>query len=421
MTADLTRDLDHQELDAEPRAITKPQVLSVPDAFVIDDEIGICEFVSMTLETLGLVTESYHTAQEAVAALERGQPEIVFLDIALGKSDAVDVIRVLGERRYNGIVQLMSGNKSSLLDNVHRVGAFHGLAMNPPLEKPFRKEAIRRAVQSLPLLHRPEIALSFAPTIEPGLDVALANGWLELWYQPKIDLRTKDLGGVEGLIKYRHPTHGVQAVDGLLPHASAKTRAALAEHFLVTALRDSDQLERAGINVRTAVNASFDALANVDLASLVQQFRPESDKWPGLILTVSEHEVIADLNLAHEIATQLSIYDITLAIKNFGAGFSSFERLRELPFSELHLHAGFVTGCAMDARNASMCRAAVDLAHHFEAVAVANGLDNESDLRELQNMGCDVAQGPLLADPLPISQFITALRERTRNNQAWFT
>ena len=177
-----------------------------------------------------------------------------------------------------------------------------------------------------------------APQVQPGLDVALANGWLELWYQPKIDLRTGALAGAEGLVRYCHPVHGVHPIDSLLPQASAETRAALIQHFLIRALHDWEELDRAGINVRTAVNANVDVLTNVDLTGLVRQNRPRGATWPGLILEISEHEVIRDLNLAHEIATQLRIYDITLAISNFGAGFSSFERLRELPFSELKLH-----------------------------------------------------------------------------------
>jgi EAL domain-containing protein (putative c-di-GMP-specific phosphodiesterase class I)/CheY-like chemotaxis protein len=390
-----------------------------PDAFVVDDEVGICQFVSLRLEALGLAAESFHTAQDAVAALERGHPEIVFLDVALGRSDAVDVIRSLGERGYTGAVQLMSGHKSSLLDDVHRIGVFHGLNMCPPLEKPFRAEAIGRAVANLPLYDRPAVSVSFAPALQPGLDMALTNGWLELWYQPKIDLRTNALAGAEGLIRYRHPIHGIHTIDGILPAASAETRAALTEHFVITALRDWSELDRVGIHVPIALNASFDALANVDLATLVRQNWPKSKNWPGLVLEVGEHEVIRDLNLAHEIATQLRIYDIKLAINNFGAGFSSLERLCELPFSELKLHASFVGGCAMDPRNAGICRAAIELAHRFELIAVADGVENASDLSALQSMGCDVGQGPLFGEPMPRAQLEAALHDRARIGQAW--
>jgi EAL domain-containing protein (putative c-di-GMP-specific phosphodiesterase class I)/CheY-like chemotaxis protein len=390
-----------------------------PDAFVIDDEEGICRYITTVLGMLGLAAESMHSAEQVMAALERVQPDIVFLDIALGESDAVDVIRKLGALRYRGIVQLMSGAKSALLDDVHRIGALHGLNMCPPLEKPFRREAIQRAIATLPLFARSDIAVSAAPQVQPGLDVALANNWLELWYQPKIDLRTGGLAGVEGLVRYSHPKLGVHPIDSMLPQASTETRARLIQHFLIRALHDWEELDSAGISVRTAVNANVDVLTNVDLTGLVRQNRPRSTSWPGLILEISENEVIRDLNLAHEIATQLRIYDITLAISNFGAGFSSFERLRELPFSELKLHPGFVAGCADDARNAGICRASIELAHRFEVMTVADGLDNASDLHALQYLDCDAGQGPFLAEPMPKSQFISSLRERARTNQAW--
>src|SRR5207244_152607 len=120
------------------------------------------------------------------------------LDVSLKESDAIDVIRTLGEKSYRGVVQLMSGSDTLLLDDVRRIGARHGLHMRPPLHKPFRAEAIRHAVTAAPLDGQPETTVTLSPAMRLGLDEALANGWLELWYQPKIDLRTKVLAGVEG-------------------------------------------------------------------------------------------------------------------------------------------------------------------------------------------------------------------------------
>jgi EAL domain len=131
---------------------------------------------------------------------------------------------------------------------------------------------------------------------------------------------------------------------------------ALAEHQLITALRDWSELSAAGPTLRTAVNVSISVLGNLHLPALVRNHRPKSEKWPGLILELTEEEVVKDLDLVHEIATQLRIWGITLAIADFGEGFSSFARMRELPFSELKLDGGFVGGCADDARNAGICR-----------------------------------------------------------------
>jgi EAL domain-containing protein (putative c-di-GMP-specific phosphodiesterase class I)/CheY-like chemotaxis protein len=381
-----------------------------PHAFVVDDEDGICKLIAMTLATMGVEAEKFHNAQDAVAALDRHLPAIIFLDVALLRSDAVDVIRGLGERGYGGIVQLMSGSNADLLEDVRRVGARHGLNMRPPLSKPFRTEAIRQIITSAHLAERPLTVVN--------LDEALANNWLELWYQPKIDLRNKAFAGAEGLIRCRHPLHGVLSPDSFLPGASERSHASLTEHVIETALRDWDDIAETGVHMHAAVNTSIGALANLQLPALIREHRPKSDKWPGLILEVTESEVVKDVALMHEISTQLRIYGITFAIDDFGEGFSSFARLRELPFAELKLDRSFVKGSGTDTRNAGICQTIIDLAHHFGAVAVAEGLENAADLQAVHRMGCDMGQGYFLARPMPKDNLIALLRQRALQQEA---
>jgi EAL domain-containing protein (putative c-di-GMP-specific phosphodiesterase class I) len=132
-------------------------------------------------------------------------------------------------------------------------------------------------------------------------------------------------------------------------------------------------------------------------------------------------EVVKDVALFHEIATQLRIYGITLAIDDFGEGFSSFARLRELPFSELKLDRGFVDGCAGDAKNGGICRAVIALAHHFGVAAVAEGLENLADAYVVRNMGCDIGQGYVFARPMPKSSLLSLLGDRSRRSTEWFS
>ena len=423
MTVRAAQPLDNSsEPASESRKVATPaaEEHSPPDAFVIDDEEGICKFVSMTLESLGLTAQSYHNASQAIAALERGHPDIVFLDLALEGSDAVEVLRKLGERRYYGVVQLMSGTSPGLLDDVRRIGARHGLNMRAPLEKPFRSEAIRHAVTSAHLDGPTETTFSVLPAVKVGLSEALAKGWLELWYQPKVDLRTKCLVGAEGLIRCRHPEHGVLAPSTFLPGASAESLMTLTDHVVLTALRDWHDLADTGFPMRIAVNASVGALTSLNLAALIRENRPKREGWPGLILEVPEGEVVKDVALFHEIATQLRIYGITLAIDDFGEGFSSFARLRELPFCELKLDRGFVDGCAGDTRNAGICRAVIALAHQFGVTAVAEGLETLADIYVVRDMDCDTGQGYAFARPAPKQDLIRLLRERHSTNQGWF-
>src|SRR5207244_3139003 len=156
------------------------------------------------------------------------------------------------------------------------------------------------------------------------------------------------------------------------------------------------------------------ALTRLQLSALVREHRPKNENWPGLILEVTENDVVKDVDLVHEIATQLRIYGITLAIDDFGEGFSSFARLRELPFGELKLDRGFVDGCAGDARNGGICRAVIAPAHHFGVAAVAEGLENLADIYVVRDMGCDIGQGYALARPMPKASLLSLLTDRAR-------
>jgi EAL domain-containing protein (putative c-di-GMP-specific phosphodiesterase class I) len=372
--------------------------------------------VAAAASSLGYEADCFTNAHVALAALRHCSPDIIFLDISLDGSDAIDVLRLLAERGYPGVVQLMSGSNKELLDDVRRVGERHELTMRPPLPKPFRMDAIRSVLTASPIDQWPDKALQIADST-PSADLyeALTRGWLEVWYQPKLNLAARTFAGAEGLIRCRHPEHGVLPPSSFLPGADVKSMVALTEFVVLTALRDWQELSQAGFNLKFAVNASIDSLTELNLPYLIRANRPAREDWPGLILEVTEGEVARDVGLAHEIATQLSIYGVSLAIDDFGEGYSSFARLRELPFAELKLDASFVKNCSQDPRNAGICQAVIELAHNFGAVAVAEGLEQVADIRAIQQLGCDIGQGFAFARPMPSALFTDVLRQRGSN------
>jgi EAL domain-containing protein (putative c-di-GMP-specific phosphodiesterase class I) len=103
---------------------------------------------------------------------------------------------------------------------------------------------------------------------------------------------------------------------------------------------------------------------------------------------------------------------VRLAIDNFGRGYSSFARLKELPFAEIKLDRAFVTDCGSDKVNAPLCKTVIDLAHNFGSIAVAVGIEKASDALALVSMGCDHGQGFLLGQPMPEERFISLLKQR---------
>ena len=177
---------------------------------------------------------------------------------------------------------------------------------------------------------------------EPGdgkvtLADVLRRNWFELWYQPKIDLRSKRLVGAEGLVRARRPDGSLISPGQFLPGAKEDDMLALTERVILTALRDFEDCAALGAALKLSVNVPVSAFVKLPIAQMLREERPATPAWPGLILEVTEDEAVNDLKIANDVADQLRALNCTLALDDFGAGYSSLARLRQLPFSELKI------------------------------------------------------------------------------------
>jgi EAL domain-containing protein (putative c-di-GMP-specific phosphodiesterase class I) len=240
----------------------------------------------------------------------------------------------------------------------------------------------------------------------------LSRGWFELFYQPKIELKTMRLYGAEALVRARHPTRGVLPPGLFLPGAGEADMLALTERVIVTALRDWNDFAANGLSLKIAVNVPVSALVKLPISTMVRELRPAAESWPGMILEVTEDEIIGDLMLANNAAAELQAAGCSLALDDFGAGYSSIARLRQLPFSELKIDRAYVINCHTDRVNAGLCEVFVELAKRFGLKTVAEGIELTHESHKLQALGCDVGQGYLYAKPMPKMQLIGTMRRR---------
>ena len=116
--------------------------------------------------------------------------------------------------------------------------------------------------------------------------------------------------------------------------------------------------------------------------------------------------MVKEFDAVSEAAVQLRIYGVTLAIDDFGSGYSSFARLKQFPFGEIKLDRSFVQNCASDAMNASICQSIVDLARAAGATCVAEGIENKDDWDALIRLGCNFGQGFLFGRPMSVGKLI---------------
>ncbi len=398
-----------QPTDAKAAAAVEAPPLApagVPLCYVVDEEPSIRHFLSLVLHGAGVDAVECADGAALRTAIETRLPDLVFHDISLELHDTIESMLALGKRSFNGAVQLMSNRGGAVLDHVKAVGLQHKLNMLPVLKKPFETDAIVK------ILH--ELKLGLPPAMATRLDLqeALDKKWIEFWYQPKIDLRKKRLVGAEAYARARHPQNGIVLPGAFLPSAAEASVLKLSEIAVTSALRTAANFSKLGVNLALSINMPIVALGKLPMQDLVKAHRPQTDKWPGLLVDVPEDQIIADLAGAGELAKQLEPLNVRIAVDGFGRGQAPLAQFGELPFAEIKLDRAFVADCGTDKVNAPLCKTAIDLAHNFGRVAVAMGIEKAADVMALVSMGCDYGQGFLLGQPMPEERFVSLLRQR---------
>ena len=373
-------------------------------AFIIDDEEQVRVFVSKALAGADFVPHEFTRMREVEAALTRFNPSVIILDLSLGESDAIEIMRSLAASRFAGSILLISGHNKTTLEEVSGIGERFGLSMLPFLHKPFRLVELQVRLEGV-------TEPAGVGTRGADLEAALQNNWLELWYQPKIDLKSMKVCGAEALIRLRRPEFGVILPSAFLPPPGDPLYEALTDFVVRRSLADWSSfaawpsIGHEWKTKRLAINVPVSILQSANFVSNLRRHLPSHPQFPGLIVEITEDEATADPELAREIAIQLKLYNVHVSIDDFGIGHSSLARLKELPFAELKLDRSFVDGCSMDPRKRSACETVVNLAHQFGLTAVAEGVETADDLQVLISMGYDVGQGLYFAMPMDGGDF----------------
>jgi diguanylate cyclase (GGDEF)-like protein len=243
---------------------------------------------------------------------------------------------------------------------------------------------------------------------------ALAEGELVVYYQPKLDLRTGEVTGTEALVRWEHPDHGLLPPVEFLPLAEQTGLiTGLTSLVLEQALRQNRQWAEDGFELTVAVNVSERSLLDPDFPDEVDALLARH-AVPGhrLQLELTERSLIGDVATAMDVIGRLHALGVRLSVDDFGTGYSSLSRLLMLPLHELKIDRSFVTDIDSEGPGAAIVRSAVDLGHHLGLEVVAEGVETETTLAELRELGCDAVQGYHLLRPQGAAEVTRWLRER---------
>ncbi|MGO9900464.1 MAG: putative bifunctional diguanylate cyclase/phosphodiesterase [Solirubrobacteraceae bacterium] len=247
------------------------------------------------------------------------------------------------------------------------------------------------------------------------LPEAITSNQLVLHYQPKYDLRTGRIAGVEALVRWEHPTHGLLYPQSFIPLADQTgSMRALTYAVLSAALSQAADWRAQGTELCVAVNLGAANLLDTALPHDVQALL---DKWDvpasSLLLEITETIVSNDPDSITGVMWQLQALGVTLSLDDFGTGSSSLSFLRRLPVQELKIDRSFVTQIDTDSRDAAVVHTIINLAHDLGMWTVAEGIETNAVRDRLARYGCDQGQGYLLGYPMPADQLTVQLPNHT--------
>lgn len=236
---------------------------------------------------------------------------------------------------------------------------------------------------------------------------ALAEGQLQLYYQPKLSIAQNRIATVECLIRWIHPVHGFIPPDEFIPLAEQTGAIRDVTHWaLRTAFAQKKEWADAGHTIGFAVNISAIDLVDMQLPAYVAELMSEfgADET-CLTLEVTESAIMANPESAIMALNTLRRMGITLSIDDFGTGYSSMAQLKKMPVQELKIDKAFVLDLAKNEEDQVMVRTLVSLAQNLGLQTVAEGVEDVDALNFLGEIGCTKAQGYYLSRPLPADQF----------------
>ena len=378
-----------------------------PRVGIIDAKGHIRLSLSEAFEELGFIPYECAADSEIAVAFNLGLVDLIVLGFSAGGPAVAGALHTLAAKNFHGKVLLIGTSGTPAFEASQELGVRLGLAMLPALGAPYRAGDLRDRVLSL-------LTSSSPPNPPVDVEEALFQGWLELWYQAKIDVRALTVRGAEALIRMRHPTWGIVPPAYFIPSEGDPHFRALSEFVITRAMKDWAYFVTDYIPVDIAINLPAAILEDTRLVHRMRALLPDHPAFGGLTVEVNGAELMRNIPVAQDIARQLRFYNIGISIDDLGAEWTVLTALNEFPFVEIKIDRQFVFGCATDRLKRAMCQTIVDVAKRLGVLTVAEGVETQEDFEAVREIGFDLMQGFLFCKPMERRKFArTMLARRT--------
>jgi EAL domain-containing protein (putative c-di-GMP-specific phosphodiesterase class I) len=375
---------------------------------VIDDEIDICELIGDVAETRGFEVKTISDPSLVEQSLIEFKPNSIMLDLMMPGTDGVELLRTLGDHIKGCAIVLMSGHDVRVLNSAKRLGSAHGINVIGILEKPIEVPTLRDTLDTL----------ANAEQKTEGKQTDVSNSKLKVeeiavFYQPIVDIVTGRVRGMEALVRWNHPQHGILSPDHFLDKLDEKEMDALTEQVMKIAVDNLVEFHAKGFPVAISINMTASNLIDLGVPDRLDELcKLKNIPNEKLTIEVTEGEAMRDVRKIMDVLTRLRLRGFGVAIDDFGTGYSSLRELQRMPFSSMKMDKSFVMDMVDNRDSQMIVNTIIDLGHNLNLKVVAEGVETPAVWNMLKDRGCDLGQGYLISKPIAFDNFLKWITEK---------
>lgn len=380
---------------------------------LVEDDEFQRKLLTTQLESLGVMEViPFTNGLEAIDQIKIRElyDALILLDLNMPIMDGVTFVSLLKDTPFRGSILLVSGEDERIRESTSRISKSYGLKVLGSLKKPISKEQLGSLLQK-PLENDTPVKRARPERKKYSVErfrQAIQTGELYNEYQPKVDVKTGKLYGVEALVRWAHPDDGrVPPIEFIGLAEENGLIEQLFEEVIDSAFSDWWQWAEEGLNISLALNVSIENLQTVNFIKFIEN-KIQETAFPSekLILEITESTLMKEYELVLNILTRLRLRQVNLSIDDFGTGHSSMIQLRDIPFNELKLDRSFVHDASSDRVSQEIIHASMQLAQKLDIKTVAEGVEDMDDWNFLLKSDCDLAQGYFIGKPMPAASLL---------------
>jgi EAL domain-containing protein (putative c-di-GMP-specific phosphodiesterase class I)/ActR/RegA family two-component response regulator len=347
------------------------------------------------------------TALRTLQASFTPKVDVAIIDLALGGMDGLELLRAIAALKSKVAVIVIGAQPAGVLFSVETLAQAYGVDLLGTVAKPVTSAKLRGVLENFQPPARPRASAKSPAFSFAEVGVGLQQRQFEPFFQPKIELATGQVKGLETFARWRHPEHGVLGPASFIDALEQNNRVDFLDWTMIElSVERCRQYHDQGIPISISLNLAPETLANPNFIRQVTSCMKRHGVMPDyLTLEITEAAILKfDVDFIERLV-RLRMMGFGLAIDDYGTGRSNLQLLARIPFSELKIDRSFVDGASKKRPLGTVLKSCLGLAHSLDRMSVAVGVETRQDWDFLQGLGCTYAQGYHIANPMEASAF----------------